>query len=429
MQSRSSVREVLVGLIIVASIAGLLGLFALAGNGPSFLASQRTIDVVFRDGQGIRVGSAVRIAGIDAGRVTDIELAEYEGILRAKLKLSLPTYLAKKLRQDVKITIQESLAGSSRVNIVSSGTSAVALVPNQLIHGVESNFFDPILEQVGMGPVERSHLSHTIAEVRETVDSVGPRIRQIMGTFQETASGLREVADSIRPQVETTAKNIEELSRRIAAAAPGVEAALKRLDTLTAQAEGIVEENRPNIKESLASVRDLTATLQQLSANNKVKVEKLIDGVASTRIRADRLLYQADLIAGQGVQIITRNKADIERSISNVRDATDWGSKLVQKIYANPFYLSPLYKPTPEDIRTQTVYDTAQVFTKGAQELSDLIKTLEAMQARATTPEQQHDVQQIQKSVMAVAGRLGQTSQLLAEALKPGARNVRNNRQ
>ena len=63
--------------------------------------------------------------------------------------------------------------------------------------------------------------------------------------------------------------------------------------------------------------------------------------------------------------------------MTNVRDATDWGNKLVQKIYTNPFVLSPFYKPTHEDLRVQAVYDTAQVFTKGAQELNDAIKTLE----------------------------------------------------
>ena len=86
--------------------------------------------------------------------------------------------------------------------------------------------------------------------------------------------------------------------------------------------------------------------------------------------------------------MITRNQADIERTLANVRDATDWADKLVQKIYANPFVLSPFYKPTPEDTRVQTVYDTAQIFTKGAQELNDLVKTLEAMKARAQTPAQ-----------------------------------------
>ena len=92
------------------------------------------------------------------------------------------------------------------------------------------------------------------------------------------------------------------------------------------------------------------------------------------------------MIAGQGVQIVARNRADLERTMSNVRDATDWGNKLVQKIFANPFVLSPLYKPTPEDVRVQSVYDTAQVFSKGAQELHDLVKTLDAMQARPANP-------------------------------------------
>src|SRR5215217_3062122 len=121
MDGRSSVREVLVGVVVVAAIAGVLGLFGLASSGPGFLRSQRTIDVIFRDGQGIRVGSPVRIAGIDAGRVVDIELAEIDGSLKAKLRLSLPAHLVKRLKQDVKVTIQASLAGQSRVNIVSSG--------------------------------------------------------------------------------------------------------------------------------------------------------------------------------------------------------------------------------------------------------------------------------------------------------------------
>ena len=147
-----------------------------------------------------------------------------------------------------------------------------------------------------------------------------------------------------------------------------------------------------------------------------------------TRARADRVLYQVDVISGQGVQILTKNRADIERTLSNVRDATDWADKLVQKIFANPFVLSPLYKPTPEDTRVQTVYDTAQVFTKGAQELNDLIKTLEAMKARAKTEDQQQEVVQIEQKILLVSERLNQTSQLLAEGLKKPAAVGRNRR-
>ena len=425
MHARASSREIITGTVILVGLAGLLGLLGLAGGGPGFLTSRRTIDVIFRDGQGIRAGSTVRIAGIDAGRVVDINLVEIEGELRVRVRITMPTNLASKLRQDVKMTIQASLAGQSRVNIVSSGRSAVALVQGQVVQGVESTFFDPILEQVGLGPVERSHLSHTIEEVRKTVDTTGPRIRQIVGTLQETATGLRESAETIRPAVEATATQVQDLSRRINGSAPKLEATIGHLSSISQQADGLITENRPNLQASLASMRDLAATIQDITTKDRVKVERLLDGLEGTRARADRVLYQADVMTGQGAAMLTKNRADIERTVSNVRDATDWGNKLVQKLYANPFVLSPLYKPTPEDVRVQVVYDTAQVFTKGAQELHDLVKTIDALAARATTPAQQQEVAQLQRSVQVVTERLGQTSQLLAESLRPSPRNVR----
>lgn len=419
MNGRSTFREVLVGVVILASLGGLIGLLALAGAGPGYLTSKQTLDVVFRDGQGIRVGSPVRVAGIDAGQVVDIDLAEEtDGSLRARVKIALPTKLAKKLRQDVKITIQAGLTGQSRVNIVSSGQSALALVPNQVVTGVESTFFDPILEQVGFGPVERSHLSHTIAEVRQTVDATSPRVRQIIAALQTTALGLRETSETLRPTMESAVGNVEELTKRINAASPRIEVILAKLESVSRQADALLVENRPNLHASLANVKDISATIQDMTAKDRAKVERLLDGFDGTRARMDRVLYQTDLIATQGVNVLTRSRADIERTVANVRDATDWGDKLVQKIYANPFVLSPFYKPTPEDLRVQVVYDTAQTFTKGAQELNDLVKTLDAMSAKAQTPAQKQEVAQIQRNVLAVTERLGQVSQNLAEGLK-----------
>ena len=418
MQGRASRRELVVGLVMVAALAGFLGMLILAGGGPGFLSQSRTIDVIFRDGQGLREGSPVRIAGIDSGHVTDINLIEFEGTMRARVRIALPTQLAIKLKQDVKVTIQASLTGQSRVNIVSSGRSGVALVPGQLVQGVESTFFDPILEQVGLGPVERSHLSHTIAEVRKTVDTASPRIREILAALQETAGGLRESSDALRPVVESTAQNMATLSKRISDASPRIDTTLGRLETVTIQVDQLLTENRANLQATLLSIRELTATAQDMSTKNRAKVEHLLDGVELTRARADRVLYQADILAGQGVQMITKNRADFERTVLNIKDATDWADKLVQKIYANPFVLSPLYKPSPEDVRASSVYDTAQVFTKGAQELNDLIKTLDALESRIQTPAQQQEIAQLQKTILVVTDKLNQTSQLLAESLK-----------
>ena len=83
--------------------------------------------------------------------------------------------------------------------------------------------------------------------------------------------------------------------------------------------------------------------------------------------------------------MLTRNRVDVERTVANVKDATDWGSKLVQKIYANPFVLSPLVQadargcPGPERLRL------AQVFAGAASKLDDAAKTLATLQARPGT--------------------------------------------
>ena len=422
MSARSKVREIWVGLIVIVAVAGLIGLVGLASDGPGFLAPQRTIDVVFRDGQGIRVGSPVRVAGLDTGNVIDLDLVEVEGTLRARVRISLPANLVKKLRQDVKVTIQPALTGMSHVNIVSTGRSSVPLVLGQEpITGVETSFFDPIIEQVGLGPVERNDIRHMIAEARQTVDSVAPRLRQFLASLQEVSTNFREMSDGIRPAVESTVGQVEDLTRRITLNAPKIESTLVRLESVMEQVQGIVADNRENLRQSVSSTRDLTASLSDVVIKDRLKVERLLDGMDTMRARSERVLYQADQISGQVANILARSGAEIERSVTNVRDATDWADKLVQKIYTNPFVLSPFYKPSHEDLRVQAVYDAALVFTHGAQELRDTVKTMETMMARPSNPQQQQEMQQLQQSVRLLANQLNESSQRLAESLKPPA--------
>jgi phospholipid/cholesterol/gamma-HCH transport system substrate-binding protein len=418
MSSSASARDVAVGLVVLGAIGGLIALVAMASDGPGFLAAHRTLDVIFRDAQGVRVGSPVRIAGLDTGNVVDTDLVDVEGSLRARVRITVPARLVKKMRQDVKIAIQPALTGMSHVNIISTGRMGVALVPGQSIAGVETSFFDPIIEQVGLGPVERNHLSHTIAEVRQTVDAIAPRLRQSLGSLQDTASNLREMSDTIRPAVESTVGHVEDLTRRVSANGPRIEKALESLENLTGQAQALLGENRENLHHTLAHVRDLASSLNDVVIKDRIKVERLLDGLEVSRARADRVLYQADQIAGQTSNMLARNRADVERSVTNVRDATDWANKLVQKIFTNPFVLSPFYKPSHEDLRVQGVYDTALVFTKGAQELHDTIKTLETLLSRATTPELQREIAELLQTARMQKQQLGETSARLADGLK-----------
>ena len=423
--SLRSGREIRVGLLVLLVFAALGGLFALAAGGPGFLTHRRQVDVDFRDGQGIRPGSPVRIAGIDSGRVMAVTLAEVDGSLRARVRIAIPEDLANRLKADARISVQSTLTGQARVNIVSIGTAAEKLVPGRILLGVETTMFDPILEQVGMGPVERSNISHSIAVARETIDAASPRVKEIVSVLDEATIGLRDTAATVRPVIEQAVGRVDDAAKRLTAATPKVEVILGTVVALTAKVDGLLGENRPNIKESIVNIKELSATAKELAARDGEKVSAMLDHLETTRNRADLALYNVKQITDTVNTLLTKNRVDIERTVANVKDITDWGSKLVQKIYANPFVLSPLYKPTQEDIRVQSVYDSAQVFASAAQKLDDAARTLATMQAKPDSPEQRQEIEIVRRQVAEVTGRLGQMSQQLTDAMRPQASRPR----
>ncbi len=422
MSARASEREIRVGLLVVVALAALMGLLAMAGGGPGFLADRRQIDVDFKNGQGIRPGSQVRIAGVESGRVVGVTLAEVEGSLRARVRLSVPADLAVRLKEDARIAIESSLTGQTRVNILSIGQSHMALRQGKVLLGVETSMFDPILEQVGLGPVERSNISHMIGEVRQTLDDTTPKVRQIVGAIESTAAGLKETSDSVRPVVASAVGHVDEATKRLAEAAPRVDAVLSQVVLLTGQVDKVLTENRPNIQATIASVRDLSATLRKVVDRDQEKVSGLLDHAKGTMTRADLALYNVKQISDAGLVMLTRNKVDIERTVANVKDATEWGSKLVQKIYANPFVLSPLYKPTPEDVRVQSVYDSAQVFAGAAEKLDDAVKRMEQLATRPASQQQRDELELVRRQVLEVNARVAQMTQQFSDGMKPRTR-------
>lgn len=414
--SRSSAREVRVGVIVLLGLIGLGSLIAVASGGPGFLAERRSLDVVFRNGQGIRVGCPVRVAGIESGRVTSVDLVEKDGILHARVRLTLPSTIADRLRQDAQITIESGLTGQSMVQIVSTGRSKTPLEPGAVVQGAESSFFDPILEQVGLGAVERKHLSHVIGEVRQTIDEAAPRIRGLLLALQQTGTDVQATVAQVRPRLEATAAEIEGLARAIDDSR--LEAAMGKVADLVTQLDAAVAENRPAITGTLKGVEGLVGEVHDTVQQNRPQAEALLAGFNGTRQKLDGVLNNTTVITQHGAEIVTANRADIERTLANVRDTTGTGLKLVQKLYGNPFYLSPFYKPRPEDIRAEAVYDAANTFLQGAKEFNDSLKSLQAMQGRAISPKEQEAYNRLFRRAWDLVGQLNAAQRQLSDGIR-----------
>ncbi|QDV35454.1 MlaD family protein [Tautonia plasticadhaerens] len=410
--SRSTIRDARVGLVLLAAAAGLIGLVVVAGGGPGYLVADRTpIEVFFRDAQGIRVGHPVRIAGLEAGRVAGVDIVEHEGALRARVRLSIGSDLAGRLKQDAVIVIAAGLTGQSSVNIASVGESGVAWVPGQPIEGIESSLFDPLLEQVGLGPVERDHLSHTIGQVRRTIDDVSPRLQKTLAALQQAASDVQMATEVAGPAVAGASGKLDAMTGRL-------EGLMEEAEALVATLEGTVAENRDGIKDTIASARQLSARTDTLLQQYGPKAGELVEGLGQTRMRADRVLYQADVSLTNLSGILVNNRASIDRSIANVRDATDSARMMIEKLRANPLLISPLYKPGRDAELALANFDTANVVLKAASEFNDAVKHLEALRGQMQSPQQQQAVDAMLQRASAINAQIEPMMRGLAQGIQ-----------
>ncbi len=414
--SRGMLRELRVGLILLVALAGLVGLLVLASVGPGFLGPRRTLEVIFKDGQGIRAGCPVRVAGIDAGRVLGVELYESEEGLRVKIRVSMPVDVADRLKQDVRIAIVPGLTGQSTVNVIGSGKSKVALVPGQVIQGVETSMFDPILEQIGMGPGERKNLQQTIAEIRETITTVAPRLRTTLTSLADTSNDVRSLLANIRPRIEATAEEIEGLVKGIDDTK--ITTILERVANLTTQVDALVTRTEPALTGTLKSVQSLATEIQDLAHDNRPQIDSLVARLNESSAKLDTVLANSQVVSDQAASMLTQNRADVERTLANVRDASGTGLKLVQKLYGNPFYLSPFYKPRPEDIVAQEMYDSANSFLLGSKEFHDALKTLQSMQGKAMTKREQEAYNRLFTRAWDMTGQLNTMQRQLADQIR-----------
>ncbi len=379
---RIALRDARIGLILVIAVACLIGLMAIASGGPGYLTANRTkIDVYFRDGQGVRAGHPVRVSGLDAGRVTRVDIVERDGGLRARVRIAISAEIAAQLKQDAMISVKNGITGSTSVNVVSVGESDVAWVPGQPIDGIESSLFDPLLEEIGLGPVERGHLSHTIGQVRQIVDDAAPRSQKILTDVQLTTARLSELSESAGPILTEAVDRVGPLIGQI-------EAAIAQANVLIDELEGTVRDNREPLRETVGHLRGAASEAELILTTQGPKLSGFLDGLEGTRQRADRVLFQADLSLGNIAQIIINGRPKIERSIRNVSDITTYGMQLVQKLRDNPLLISPLYRPGREAEQALVNLDVAYELLKISSEYNDALKRLEALQTRATSPEQ-----------------------------------------
>lgn len=323
-------------LVFFAAILFIIGYYFFFGA----VKSQKyyPITAEFADAQGIVQGADVDLAGVKIGEVSGVELAPNdEALVRMRIKRD------KKIPKKSIVTIASSLlGGNATVTITPPGPRLEAqygdYMPGDMIPGSEPFSLTNLESQAG--PV-MSQLTTTMKRADLLMTSAA----------RMTGSINRIVADPrMQRSLTDTMNNLDLASRQ------GL--------LLTRQMQGMLAEDNGEARMALGNIDATTGEFRDTAAENRAKLDHIIEHMDRTSASLDHLTAQLDQAFAQG-----HVPANLAETVANLKQATEQLNQIeadVHNVTGNAQVQS--------DLKT-TIHNVAQ--TSGS--TSQLVQRLNAL--------------------------------------------------
>ncbi len=277
-------KKLIVGIFVgVCLLLFGVGLF-LIGNSNQLFTKSFHVYAEFKKITGIQDGGKVRVAGMDAGTVTRIEVpSRPEGKFRVYFKIV--EKLHPLVRQDSEVTIQtDGLLGNKYLQI-DAGSSASALArENAMIQGKEPFDWGDLMDQISVTVKQvngilvsvKDQVSATLTQVESAVQSANllikdarPHVNSIMASADKIGTDLHEIMDGVQEGKGTVGALFkdESLSASVKRSVEQTETAVNHLRDTSASAKKIVAkvEESDIVPEVQRTVKDLRQITQKVN--------------------------------------------------------------------------------------------------------------------------------------------------------------------
>lgn len=303
----SSTRDLFVGLFVVGGLALFaLGLF-LIGDRRKLFADSFEVIAEFKQLGGLQNGAKVKVGGMDAGEVRDIEVpATPEAKFRVRMRVL--ERLHPVVRTDSVATIQtEGLLGNMFMKIDPGSSQSPRAPAGSTIQGKEPFDFADLLQQVRQvveqtkGKMDEvfatiagaaSHADELIGNVTNDIEAIAASGKTISANVSVIIRGVRDGRGTIGKFLTD-----ESLSQTTTQIAKDFQKTGQSLQRTTKGVEALVQDARD---------REIVKQLQQTMANLQQITQQAREAVAS---------FQAKERGGQSVT------ADLRETLSYAREA------------------------------------------------------------------------------------------------------------
>lgn len=185
----------LLGLVVLGFSLYLLGGFSITRS--------YDVNVRFADVSGLPVKAAVKLSGVEIGKVKDIKIEDQQVVVVLGIHEGIDLYKGAKFA-----VVMTGIIGTKYVKIV-QGNEALGLIQaGDYVSGIDEK---PMDEQI----------AETMKSVRELVDSVnnrgqfGAELNDAMKDIRQLSANVNQLVLTMRPYVTQSMQNLEEITEKL----------------------------------------------------------------------------------------------------------------------------------------------------------------------------------------------------------------------
>lgn len=377
---RRSSNTVLAGLFVVLSVIGGVAIvIVLAGVGERLTAHDSyVVRFTLADGaDGLDIGSAVKIAGRNVGRVSEIELQLQDSPERvAGVYATIQVQSEHVLYGRPRVSLERPLLGSgATLNFASVGRVEEG-------EASEGTLFEggpaapSFLAQAGYGDEQKTQLQTILSKAEKIATNVEVATEELRASIvpdvKSVVSDVRERWPGWGERVDSITANIDEASAKLP---DGIE----EVRGVVAKAREWFDENRERLTTIVANTETATGDLKEgLARLNEETVDKLhtmLDSGTETAGSARKAIERVDVL-------VAEQTPNLRKSLADARLAADQLKLTMGEVRRSPWRL--LYRPDTKELEFELLYDAARQYAEAVSDLRAAGEAMESAGARAT---------------------------------------------
>ena len=314
--------EFKVGLLAVASLISVAYMSLKITSNQSGFGDYNKYRTIIKDATGIFPKTPIRVAGINAGRITDIELAGNSALIKFEIRTKVV------IPDDSFLRIKSvGFLGDKYIDIA-LGSSNKRLEEGSLLISKESASIERIVEE---GTELISEMKEIVKSVRMSLvpEDGTSSIADIMREVKQIVSNTKIVTSSLKNSISGNERKINQIINSIQKMSMALE---EELDVTSD------ESARSKLRKILSNTEELSSNLLQISNNIRqgrgtlgkfISEDKIADEVSQTLSGVNRIVNRLDLI---------RTEVSV---FSGVNSDEGGDSRIRLRIYPSPerFYL------------------------------------------------------------------------------------------